>query len=217
MAAFLRLPVHFTALVLALASPAAWATNIIINGSFEDPVVSPQSAPVFPSITSWTGGANGIEIRNDLVGTAQDGSNFVELDTSANSSMWQDVTTNAGLSYKLSLFYSPRIVRPITTNGIEIYWENLDPMGVVTGSSLLDTLNGDGTNLSDHNWQEFTYDVIGSGSDRLRFVAVTDSDQFGGSLDNVSLVAAVPEPASASMALGALAFAAVVRRFRRQR
>ena len=48
-------------------------------------------------------------MRNNAVGLARDGVNFVELDTTANSSMFQTVATQAGQRYTLSFFYADRI------------------------------------------------------------------------------------------------------------
>ena len=45
--------------------------------------------------------------------------------------------------------------------------------------------------------------VIGTGFDSLKFSAVGISDSYGGSLDAISLTAAIPEPATwAMMILG---------------
>lgn len=60
---------------------------------------------------------------------------------------------------------------------------------------------------------EVVLQVVGTGNDVLRFSATGPNDSLGGSLDNVSLTAAVPEPGTyALMAAGLLALGFITRR-----
>lgn len=183
------------AAALALGIQSANASSLILNGSFED---NPQASGTwanYQNLVDWTGGANGIELRDNVVGTAFDGHNFVELDTNANSSMSQTVVTTLGQTYNLSFAYAPRINEPASTNGIDVFWN-----GVQVGP----TFTGDGTVSS--VWHLFNFAVTGTGSDTLMFQAVGTSDSFGGSLDDVSLNA-TPLPAALPLfatGLGAL-------------
>lgn len=199
----------FSKRTLAAAATVLFATvsaqAAIVNGSFEANVQAPGTWGIYGSLAGWQGGSAGIELRDAVAGNAQDGANYVELDTSANSSMWQTVLTQAGSSYELSLWYSPRQGVTGNSNGIEVWWDN----------AKLGTLNGSGQNNNDNVWRLYSYNVAGTGSNTLRFVAVGTSDGYGGSLDNVRLSATVPEPASLALVLGALAAGGLALRRRR--
>jgi Protein of unknown function (DUF642) len=183
--------------LIALAGMAN-ASSLIVNGSFESPDRPSGTWGTYSSIPGWTS-TNGIEIRDNAVGQASQGTQFVELDTNRNSSMSQSIATQLGHQYRLSYDYSPRIGQPSSTNGIAVYWNNL----------LLSTVTatGGGTNL----WMSLTALVVGTGNDVLRFAAIGTSDSLGGNLDNVALNA-VPLPAAAWLFGSALLGAGALRR-----
>lgn len=182
------------ALALALSLvPALAATNLVVNGSFEADVIAANSWVIQPDINGWTG-APDIELQHHLEGNLpQDGNQLVELDTFANSAMSQ--TLNASGWVSLSFWYTPRIGWGAGTNGVQV------SLGDLSSIVMQDAAGG-----SVPNWQRFTalVDLGSSGSAVLRFAAVGTSDMAGGLIDNVS-VTAVPEPASAWMALLGLA------------
>jgi hypothetical protein len=189
--------------LLLAAAPfvvSAAPIDLINNGSFEDvssadgvQSLTPGTWQIFTSIPGWSSGSSGIEVRNNVAGTAYDGSQFIELDTTNNSIALQSIATVAGSIYDLTFYFSPRPgVTAATTNNIEVYWNG----------TLLQLLTGTGT--STHNWQAFNFSVTGTGTDTLRFVAAGTSDSFGGSLDMVSLTQAVPEPGTLALLMGGL-------------
>jgi PEP-CTERM motif len=196
--------------VIALALPAfatAAPVNLIQNGSFEDVSsasgIQTQAAgtwSIYSAIPGWTSTGSGIEVRNNVAGTAFDGVDFVELDARSNSIMLQSISTLAGQLYTLSFYYSPRpnVVTPANTNDITVYWNG----------AALGTQGGSGTGV--HTWRRFEYAVVGTGSDSVRFAATGASDSYGGSLDMVSLQ--VPEPGSAPLVLAGFAAAVLARR-----
>lgn len=185
-----------TALAAALAlalSPALAAPNLVVNGSFEADVIAANTWVIQPDITGWTG-APDIELQNHLEGNLpQDGNQLVELDTFGNSAMSQ--TLNATGWVSLSFWYTPRIGWGAGTNGVQ-----------VSLAGLATVVMQDAAGGAVPDWQRFTalVDLGSSGSAVLRFAAVGTSDMAGGLIDNVS-VTAVPEPASAWMALLGLA------------
>lgn len=197
--------VLLSALLLAAALPAQ--ANLVVNGSFEDSVVASGTWVNVNSINGWTwtaGPGTGFEIRHNAVGAAYAGANFIELDTTGNTTISQSFANlAAGQSYRLSFAWSPRIDQPASTNGLEVLWN---------GQQLGGTLSGQGG--SSHQWtlQQFSVNAA-AGSNVLSFRSVGSSDALGASLDAVSLVSAVPEPSSyALMLAGLLGIAALKRR-----
>lgn len=196
-----------SALLLAtpLLSQADSASNLVVNGSFESVVINSSNRwDIFSNISGWTGGSAGIEVRNNAVGLARDGVNFVELDTTANSSMFQTVATQAGQRYTLSFFYADRIGNSQPSNGLD--W-SLD------GSHWNAVSSGTGGNS--HDWKQLQFDFNATGATTLYFRATGTSDQLGTSLDQVSITTAVPEPQSAALLLGGLAALGFLARRRR--
>jgi hypothetical protein len=183
---------------MPMLSLAGVPTNLVVNGSFEVPVVGGWT--IFDSIVGWTS-TNGIEIRSNY-GTAYDGQQFVELDTTQNSAMSQLLNTTAGMAYDLSFWYSPRI-NTGNTNDIQAFWNGVQLGSTLTGS------NPDGV----HHWAQYTFSVIGHGQDTLSFAAAGANDSYGGSLDAVSL-SPVPEPETYAMLLAGLGLVGFIARRR---
>jgi hypothetical protein len=174
----------------------------IVNGSFEADLQPNQSWSNYTNLTGWTGGAGGIELRNNVAGQAEDGVNFVELDTYQNSLASQVIGVVAGQSYAISFYYSPRTGIAADSNGISVFWD-----GVQKGTYT-------GTTSANDAWVKETIFVTGdiSGFGTLRFDAVGISDSFGGSLDNIS-IASVPEASTwAMMIVGFLGVGLVAHR-----
>jgi len=178
------------AVALAASFGAAQAGNLVVDGSFEDQAQAAGSWNVYNAINGWTTvSGSGIELRNDVAGTAYDGVNFVELDSYSNSAMAQTLTTVAGASYDLSFAYSARAGVSAGSNPIQVLWNGVG----------ITTVTANGSNLSGNDWHLFNYTVTGTGSDTLTFRAIGVNDSLGGSLDAVTVTAAVPEPSTYAM------------------
>jgi hypothetical protein len=163
----------------------ATTVNLVNNHSFEDTIQANNTWSIYNSVTGWSS-TNGIEIRNNVEGAAQDGKNYVELDANKNSAMQQTLSTVAGSQYLLSFYYSPRNGVNINSNNILASWNGTEIANI--------TKSGAGNN--GNVWELYSFLVTGTGSDVLKFAAGGVSDSYGGSLDNVS-VNAVPVPAAA--------------------
>ncbi|MDC8786663.1 DUF642 domain-containing protein [Roseateles koreensis] len=171
--------------LIALPLLSQAATNLVQNGSFEANVLTAGGPPLITNtLSGWTVGTPGIEIRNNTVGKAYDGSNFIELDVVANSSISQQLSTTAGQWYQLSFAYSNRTGVPVDSNGLG--WT----FGTLSGSAPALAYNNTGDNV----WSHYTVNFKATGtSTLLSFVGQGTSDGLGTSLDAVS-VTAVPEP-----------------------
>ena len=181
-----------TTITVTLAGVFAWSgtasASLITNGGFESNTWTTGNAyRIVNYIDGWGVGSNGIEQRHGEVArlSASEGAQYVELDTHANSSIWQDVTLTAG-TYRLSFDYSPR------GNDQGPNDSNMD----VTFGSLL-TLNIKDTDYADNTWATITKDITVDTDQtiRLTFAAAGNSNSYGANLDNVSLTA-VPVPAA---------------------
>lgn len=192
------------AAVLAIAASGAQAENLVTNGSFEANLQDAGTWAIYANLAGWTGGPGGIELRNNVAGIAQHGNNYVELDTTTNSSMSQSFT--GGGLYELSFWYSAREGIPAGSNGLDFSF------GSLTGHVLYGVAGA----TSGHLWQHYTGLVTLSGSEltTLKFSAAESSDKLGGSLDNIS-VTAVPEPETYAMLLAGLGLMGTIARLRK--
>ena len=198
------------AVLLAAAAPAhaTLSSELIVNGSFESSVTLGNgnwtTVTTTTPASAWIPGAYGYEVRNGVAGTAKDGSYFVELDTRTNSSISQIVQTTLGQTYNLSFWYAPRAGVSEESNQISVLWNG----------GVIDTVSGNGFKSS--GWTEMKYELTGMGSvGTLTFSAAGTPDSYGGSLDKVSMTAAVPEPETYAMLLAGLGLRATVARRRK--
>lgn len=195
-----------TLLAAALASLtlSAGAQNLVVNGSFEADIVAPGTWVIQQNFVGWTGNPD-IEIRNAFDGIAQDGVNYVELDTFANSSMSQAI--NATGLVQLTFWYGARPSASAGSNTLSFSLGNLS-------GTLLENAAGSGG----IEWLMYTgiANLGNSGTATLTFTALGTSDQLGGSIDNVS-VTAVPEPANAAMMIAGLGLIGGIARWRKAR
>ncbi len=164
--------------------------NLIQNGGFEAPVLSPNSWSIIPdtdSLLKWfvawvgtqTSGSLGLEIQNNVAGSPAEGSQHAELDGEHPVSIWQDVPTIPGKVYNLNFKYSARPGRDAADNKIEV-----KAGGVTLGA----TLSEDGTSLTNTSWGAQSRSFIATGTTtKVEFVDTGTDTSFGGYLDAVSL------------------------------
>ena len=107
--------------VAALVTAAGANAAVILSSNFDGTNVNGNNPNAdyqiySPSVEGWTTNTNGIELQsNDVAGKAFSGANLVELDTTANSSMFVTLTPGR---YKVSYYYSPRPGVAAGSNGI---------------------------------------------------------------------------------------------------
>jgi hypothetical protein len=183
----MRLKTLVFAATTLLASAGASATTIRFSNF--DQIANPPGQGGFriysagTVVDGWTAGTNGIEIQRSAAGAPFSSPHLVELDTTANSSMFMNLGPGG---YQVSYFYSPRPNRLATSNRINLS----------IGSTLLDTITGNGGATT--RWTKRTVKFFTPTGGALTFAAAGTSDSFGGYLDNIT-VSAVPEPSTWAM------------------
>ena len=166
-------------LPLIIASGFATAsTNLVTNGSFEDTATIKNAWSLLENVPGWQRSANAkFEIQTSRVGiiSAQDGNQYIELDSTANYSVMQTLDTEVGNNYEVSFYYSARVEGDATTNKADVYWDG----------ELIASLNA-----TTRGWQKFTFPVKASStSTELKFVGTGKSDTTGAFIDDVKVTA----------------------------
>jgi len=177
----------FTCIVVSQPSALAAETDLVINGSFEKPVVNFLGYP--KSVSGWKLGAgSAIEIQTGIVGAAKDGEQLVELDGLEVSRIFQDIPTKPGQTYKLTFAFSPR--PDVAENKLNVSW----------GDTKVVQLDKSGEGLADTDWEVYTYYLKATDkTTRLSFDNLDEtSDALGSFIDAVRLVKSVAPDASCS-------------------
>ena len=105
-----------------LVHPEPPSDNLLINGSFEQPVLAPGGWSVFSVVPGWAAvDGPGIEVQRDAAGPAQHGKQLVELDSHGNSAMVQAVAVQAGATYELRFWTMARPGTAANTNGLDVF------------------------------------------------------------------------------------------------
>jgi hypothetical protein len=199
---------------LAAVSAGASAANLLSDGSFESISQAAGTWNVYKGVNlpGWTvtkangtATANGLEVRNNNVGTAEDGVNFIELDGYENDRITTGFATTIGKTYEVSFWYANREGVAAASEGFAATVLS----GGVTSASLVG-------NAATSGWiEEKMYFTAGSALTFFTIAGTGTSDGFGTSFDNFSAVA-VPEPATLGLFAAGLAVLGMSARRRRQ-
>lgn len=178
--------------VLCLASPASLA-GLITNGGFES-YGGVGNSNIGAGLDGWTIGGGGIDLVPPSVGPQfywqpEEGVVSISLNWTSPGTITQAVATTPGQLYALSFFMAAEIRGGPSLRTMDVLWD-----GAIVGQPTF-TYTGQGPD--NMGWTQFTYNVVGTGSDILAFRSTTPAN-FGPALDAVSLtpLGAVPEPSS---------------------
>ena len=160
--------------------------NLVINSSFEEHgKLNHGSWGTFDKIPGWQASSGVIEIQAKQHGGtsgAEEGKAFLELDSHANSSVFQDIMTGQDGKFKLSFSFSAREggrggYDVAANNLTEVYW----------GGEKIATITAD-----QKGWKSYEFELPAGLNEndftRLEFKSVGISDSFGGLIDDVSVV-----------------------------
>jgi hypothetical protein len=196
-----------------LALGAGMAQAQVVNGGFEDPDLGFMSVGPGQTYGSWTcDGPNGIEFveavpSGQLPGlefSAYEGSYWVDLTgVGAPSGIHQDVVTTVGQAYEVSFAMAGNPWSGSQLMRMEVLWN-----GTVVGTFEHDTTGHSG---ADMGWTLRDVTVVGTGTDRLAFRALSGATSAGPALDAVSMR---PIPSAATLVPFAGAMLTAMRRRR---
>ena len=206
---------------LAAISATASAANLLTDGSFESISQAAGTWNVYQGVNlpGWTvakangsATANGLEVRNNNAGTAEDGVNFIELDGYENDKISQSFSTVVGKQYEITFWFSDRAGVASKSEG---WAADVKTSGgtLLAGSSFTGALGDNGA-----NWHLATIDFTATSNSTVFSIAATGtSDGYGTSFDNFSAAAVVPEPATLGLFAAGLAVLGLSSRRRSQR
>jgi len=199
-------------LAAVVATPAG--ANLIVNSSFETPVVPNGGFTNFPggstAITGWTvvGVDSAVTNKNftqsGITFQSQDGNQFIDLagvtSNSNTSGVTQSIATVSGQPYSLSFYVGSST--DATSN--HFFFPSTIDLSINGGPRVSYTNPVGPTNML--NWQQFVVPFVATGATNLTFYNGSASNNFESMVDNV-VVDAVPEPSSVILiGLGTVGF-----------
>ena len=164
--------------------------NLIVNGGFEDPVVTDHGGwwQTYPGgIPGWAVEFGALELqRNGIAGVPHGGSQLTELDSTLPSSISQIITTTPGGKYRLHFWFSPRPLNPSGDNGVGFQVQVVSPSSVILSDVVGSAQQGGFTTT----WGEYVYDFIAvDASTKIVFTDLGSNTNsgMGGYIDDVSM------------------------------
>lgn len=179
-----------TAIAALLVSSFAANANLVTNGSFENTQSFSGHWTLLNQVNGWTNEGAKFEIQKSSLGiiAAQDGNQYLELDSTANYAISQSIATSAGQDYVLSFYYSPRVKNNDSTNRASVKWDGVEVIAL---------------NSSSVGWQKVQVVVKAtSNQSTLVFAGAGKSDSYGALIDNISLTPKAARPVCATGLFG---------------
>ena len=171
----------FLASAILLATEPASARpsckEILVNGSFEQPLIRDRSFSQLTTVPGWQlAQGTMFELQRNIMGPAADGQQYLELASQQPITIQQRITATPGEKYLLRFSYSPR--PRVSQNDIEVRW----------GNRVVTTLKADGRGLARTEWQEHSFELTADASNAvLEFADRSSADGATGFIDDVRL------------------------------
>ena len=183
-----------------MATPFAQAlpVNLVLNGGFDLDSPPPQTAPLDWTLTPALSGSDFFVGPGPTFGALSppNSSNFGAVG-SFDDTLSQVITDTPGVSYTLTYWLAHNSTD--SENDFSASWNGV----TIPGSVLV--------NAASFNYTEFTFTLVGTGSDTLAFAGREVPAWYD--LDNVSLTSSIPEPGTLVLLGSAMVgLAGIVRR-----
>ncbi len=173
------------AFIVPVYTPIAAQTNIVQNGSFELPDIGMTKIPTFQvvgpgtGITNWTVESGNVKLVRTLW-VAAAGSQSLDLNGTTPGTIFQDLPTTAGKTYRLSFSLAGNPTGAPPAKQMDVLVE-----GSILGSFTFTTTGKTAQNMG---WQRFERDFVApKATTRIRFQSTTAGGS-GPALDDVSVV-----------------------------
>lgn len=172
--------------VAAQAPPAAPGDDIVVNGSFETPVVSGSHWLKYAPYVfgGWTLESGSFDVVR-TIWTAADGAQSLDLSGAGAGTIYQDLPTVAGRQYTLTFQMAGNFIPTPTVKSMEVFWD-----GASLGIFTFDVTGRSATNMG---WTTRTVpSLVATGpTTRLKFVSLVNT-AYGPALDDVHVVEGGP-------------------------
>ncbi len=177
---------------------ASASSNLIVNGSFEDPVVPDSNGNGWITVYSgstigsagWIVDQNSVDVHTREFSTkwnCADGLQALDMTGGNQGIIHQEVAVTPGVDYQLSFYMSANLAFAPQITSLEVYAD-----GTMLGQVDFDTT---GATLASMNWQLHSFSFAAPDSLlNVEFRSLTPGG-CGPAIDNVQLTA-VPEPYS---------------------
>jgi choice-of-anchor C domain-containing protein len=200
-------------LSVVLIGPGKAKADLIVNGGFETPVLTPGQSQTLSagdsSMAPWVLTAGSVDVVQNGYWPANQGNNSIDLNGVSPGTIQQTFATNPGVTYALTFAYA------CNADVVDVDHSLFTGIGHVTvsgASTLLDTtVSHSGSSRANMSYQIYSGNfVANSSSTTLQFQDASNAGTHGLVLDSVS-VNSVPEPST----LALLAAVPLLRRRRR--